>query len=109
MDDRIGSGLYQSCGNRGSVGRVSVFWLRWCGWCTKNQFIFNNKNIETQQYHSTHTSGWRALSKLHDTMFVMSRRVRRRSPPLCINMRSRRGSRSTGKRRCSLGGSARSV
>ena len=25
-------GFYQSCGNRGSVGRVSVFWLRWCRW-----------------------------------------------------------------------------
>ena len=33
MDERIGFGLYQSCGNRGSVERVSVFWLRWCGWC----------------------------------------------------------------------------
>ena len=22
-----------SCGDRGSVGHVSVFWLRWCGWC----------------------------------------------------------------------------
>ena len=31
-DERIGFGLYQSCGNRGSVGRVSVFWLLWCGW-----------------------------------------------------------------------------
>ena len=31
--ERIGFGLYQSCGNRGSVGRVDVFWLRWCGWC----------------------------------------------------------------------------
>ena len=30
MDDRIGFGLYQPCGNRGIVGRV--FWLRWCGW-----------------------------------------------------------------------------
>ena len=29
----IGFGLYQSCGDRGSVGRVSVFCLRWCGWC----------------------------------------------------------------------------
>ena len=28
MDERIGFGLYQSCENRGSVGRVSVFWLR---------------------------------------------------------------------------------
>ena len=25
-------GFYQSCGNRRSVGRVSVFGLRWCGW-----------------------------------------------------------------------------
>ena len=24
-------GLYQSCGNSGTVGRVSVFGLRWCG------------------------------------------------------------------------------
>ena len=31
MDERIGFELYQSCGNRGSVARVSVFWLRWCG------------------------------------------------------------------------------
>ena len=33
VDERIGFGLYQSCGDRGSVGHVSVFWLRWCGWC----------------------------------------------------------------------------
>ena len=43
MDERIGFGLYQSCGNRGSVGRVSMFWLcavggvggEWVGvgWC----------------------------------------------------------------------------
>ena len=33
MDERIGVELYQSCRNRGSVGRVSVFWLQWCGWC----------------------------------------------------------------------------
>ena len=33
MDERIGLGLYQSCGDRGSVGHGSVFWLRWCGWC----------------------------------------------------------------------------
>ena len=26
----LGFGLYQSCGNGGSVGRVSV--LRWCRW-----------------------------------------------------------------------------
>ena len=32
MDKRIGFGLYQSCGNRGSVGCVSVFGLRWCRW-----------------------------------------------------------------------------
>ena len=31
MDERIGFGLYQSCGDRGSVGRVSVFWLRCVG------------------------------------------------------------------------------
>ena len=31
MDEIIGFGLYQSCGDRGSVGHVSVFWLRWCG------------------------------------------------------------------------------
>ena len=29
MDERIG--FYQSCGNRGSVGRVFVIWLRWGG------------------------------------------------------------------------------
>ena len=29
---RIGFGLYQSCGDRGSVGYVSVFWLRRCRW-----------------------------------------------------------------------------
>ena len=28
VDERIGFGLYQSCGNRGSVGHVSVCWLR---------------------------------------------------------------------------------
>ena len=33
VDERIGFGLYQSCGNRESVGRVSVFGLRWCGGC----------------------------------------------------------------------------
>ena len=33
MDERIEFGLYQSCGDMGSVGRVSVFLLRWCGWC----------------------------------------------------------------------------
>ena len=29
MDEMIGFGLYHSCGNRGSVGCVSVFWLQW--------------------------------------------------------------------------------
>ena len=32
LDDMIGFGLYQSCGIRGSVGRVCVFGLRCCGW-----------------------------------------------------------------------------
>ena len=32
MNERIGFGLYQSCENRGSVGRVSVLVLRWCRW-----------------------------------------------------------------------------
>ena len=32
VDEMIGFRLHQSCGNRGSVGRVSVFWLRWCRW-----------------------------------------------------------------------------
>ena len=32
VGERIVFGLYQSCGNRGSVGRVSVLWLRWCRW-----------------------------------------------------------------------------
>ena len=27
--ERFGFGLYQSCGNKGSVGRVSMFRLRW--------------------------------------------------------------------------------
>ena len=31
MDERIGFGIYQSCGNRGSVGRVSVYGLRGVG------------------------------------------------------------------------------
>ena len=31
MDERIGLGLYQSCGDRGGVGHVSVFWLRCFG------------------------------------------------------------------------------
>ena len=30
--ERIGFGLYQSCGNNGSVGCVSVFGLWWCRW-----------------------------------------------------------------------------
>ena len=33
VDERIGFGLYQSCTNRGSVERVSVFGLRWSWWC----------------------------------------------------------------------------
>ena len=33
MDEIIGFGLYQYCGDWGSVGHVSAFWLRWCGWC----------------------------------------------------------------------------
>ena len=33
VDERIGFGLYQSCVNRGSVGRVSVFGLRLCACC----------------------------------------------------------------------------
>ena len=33
MDELIGFRLYQSCGNRRSVGRVSVFWKQCCGWC----------------------------------------------------------------------------
>ena len=33
MDEKIGFGLHQSCGYRGSVGHVYVFGLRWCGWC----------------------------------------------------------------------------
>ena len=32
VDERFRFGLYQSCGDRGSVGHVSVFWLRWRGW-----------------------------------------------------------------------------
>ena len=32
VNERIVFGLYQSCQNRGSVGRVSVFRLRWCRW-----------------------------------------------------------------------------
>ena len=30
VDERIGFWLYQSCGDMGTVGPVSVFWLRWC-------------------------------------------------------------------------------
>ena len=33
VDEKIGFGLYESYGNRRSVGRVSVFGLLWCGWC----------------------------------------------------------------------------
>ena len=32
VDEIIGVGLYQSCGDRGSVGHMSVFLLG-CGWC----------------------------------------------------------------------------
>ena len=32
MNKMIGFGIYQSCGNRGSIGCVSVFGLRWCVW-----------------------------------------------------------------------------
>ena len=32
MDEGDRYGLYQSCGNIGSVGGVSVFGLRWCKW-----------------------------------------------------------------------------
>ena len=32
MNERIGFGLYQSCVERGSVGRVFVFGLYWCMW-----------------------------------------------------------------------------
>ena len=32
MDERIGFGLYQSCGSKRSVGRVSVIGLWCCGW-----------------------------------------------------------------------------
>ena len=32
MDKRIGVGIYQYCGNRVSVRRVSVFELLWCRW-----------------------------------------------------------------------------
>ena len=31
VNEKIGFGLYQSCGDRGSVRHVSVFWLRWWG------------------------------------------------------------------------------
>ena len=32
LDEGFGFGLYQSCGNMRSVGRVTVFGLRWCVW-----------------------------------------------------------------------------
>ena len=32
MDERIGFGLHQSCGDRRSVGHVSMIWLWWCRW-----------------------------------------------------------------------------
>ena len=30
-----GMGLGFTCENSGSVGRMSVFGLRWCGWCRR--------------------------------------------------------------------------
>ena len=33
MDERIGFGIYQYCVKSGTVGHVSVFGLRWWGWC----------------------------------------------------------------------------
>ena len=39
MDETIVLGLYQSCGNRESVGRVSVFWLRWGGVCMSLDYL----------------------------------------------------------------------
>ena len=39
VDKTIGFGLYQSCGNRGSVGYVSVFGLRWCGVCVCGESV----------------------------------------------------------------------
>ena len=32
VGERIAFGIYQSCINRGNVGHVYVFGLRWCGW-----------------------------------------------------------------------------
>ena len=32
VNERIGFGHYQSCGNRGSIGRVYVLGLRFCEW-----------------------------------------------------------------------------
>ena len=29
----LGLGFTNPVGTGGSVGHVSVFWLRWCGWC----------------------------------------------------------------------------
>ena len=39
MDERIGFGLYQLCRNRRSVGRVSVFELRWCRWGVGGEWV----------------------------------------------------------------------
>ena len=38
MNERIGFGLYQSCGDRRSVGHGSVFWLWWCRWVVGRGF-----------------------------------------------------------------------
>ena len=36
VNERIGFGFYQSCGNKESVGRV--FGLQWCGWVVGRMF-----------------------------------------------------------------------
>ena len=48
MDEIIGFVLYQSCGNRGSVGRVSVFWLWRCGWLLLLYALFNHPRLLIQ-------------------------------------------------------------
>ena len=37
--EMIGFGLYQSCRNIGSVGHLSMFGLRWCGWCWRSGLV----------------------------------------------------------------------